>query len=310
LDNYHDSWATRKLIYGYDTFLESLTTICDMGSGNGADIQWWANLESKDDSPQPYNYKCFAVDKDQARLDSFPDHKNIKKINKDFTKERILPTDIDLLWSHDSLQYSHNPLETLRLWNEQMSLNGMMVLHVPQSNGVHNGKYYAHNESGCYFNYTPVSLIYMLAVNGFDCNDFYLLKAWQDPWIKIAVYKSDIKPMDPQTTTWYDLADKELLHPSIVASINRRGYPLQEEIITPWFDRENYYIDWVMPPTDLTQFESDAPATVVGKKETVIKSKAKPKVKQPPKQDKSQRLLEPVGIKRAPKGQTFTKKAK
>ena len=306
--SHHNSWATLKLIYGYDTFLESLTTICDMGCGDGADIAWWATLESKDDVPRPYNYKCYAVDQDIKRLDAVPNHENIRKIHRNFNDPRIIPVDIDLLWAHDSLQYSTDPLNTLRLWNEQMSVNGMLVLHVPQSNGVYNGKYYANTRSGCYYNHTPTSLIYMLAVNGFDCCDFYLHKAWQDPWIKIAVYKSDTKPMDPTTTTWYELAEKGLLHPSIVDSITRHGFPHQEEMVINWLDRENYYVDWVMPSTELP--ESDEPPVTIGRKNTSVKSKSKPKVKQPPKHKKAQQLLDPIGVMRAPKGQTFTKKAK
>jgi hypothetical protein len=304
LANYHDSWATLKLIYGYDTFLESLKTVCDMGCGDGSDMTWWATLESKDDTPIPYNYKCYAVDKDINRLNKVPDLTNIYKINRDFTEKRIIPVSIDLMWAHDSLQYSINPLETLRFWNEQMTVNGMLVLHVPQSNGVHNNKYYADTHSGCYYNHTPTSLIYMLAVNGFDCRDFYLNKTWQDPWIKIAVYKSDIEPMDPKTTSWYDLAEKGLLHDSIVNSINRYGYPKQEEIVVNWLDRENYYIDWVMPATQIP--ESAGEPTITGKVNQTVKSKTK-KVAQPPKHTKSTKLLTPVGIMRAPKGQSFTK---
>ena len=218
--NYHDSWATLKLIYGYDTFLESLKTVCDMGCGDGSDMTWWATLESKDDTPIPYNYKCYAVDKDINRLNKVPDLTNIYKINRDFTEKRIIPVSIDLMWAHDSLQYSINPLETLRFWNEQMAVNGM------------------------------------------------------------------------------------LLHDSIVNSINRYGYPKQEEIVVNWLDRENYYIDWVMPATQIP--ESAGEPTITGKVNQTVKSKTK-KVAQPPKHTKSTKLLTPVGIMRAPKGQSFTK---
>jgi hypothetical protein len=51
--------------------------------------------------------------------------------------------------------------------------------------------------------------------------------------------------MDPLTTTWYDLIDKNLLHPSIVSSINTNGYLKQEEIVMPWLDKELYFIDYV-----------------------------------------------------------------
>ena len=80
---------TLNLINGYDTFLESLRTICDMGCGAGGDITWWAMLESKDDTPEPYNYNCFAVDRDASKLSQVPDLTNINKINRDFTEKQI-----------------------------------------------------------------------------------------------------------------------------------------------------------------------------------------------------------------------------
>ena len=103
----HDSQPTLNLLWGYDTFLESLTTICDMGCGTSSDITWWATLETKDEIPEPYNYKCYAVDTDKDALTKIPDLENIIKIPRDFTEKRILSVDIDLMWSHDSLQYSH-----------------------------------------------------------------------------------------------------------------------------------------------------------------------------------------------------------
>ena len=61
----------------------------------------------------------------------------------------------------------------------------------------------------------------------------------------MAVYKTDVSVMDPDTTNWYDLADKNLLHPSMVSSINTHGFLPQEEILMPWLDKENYFVDYV-----------------------------------------------------------------
>jgi len=289
---------TLNLLNGYDTFLESLRTICDMGCGSGGDITWWAMLESKDDPPIPYNYNCFAVDRDAYKLSQVPDLENIRKINRDFTERRILPIDIDLMWSYDSLQYSTNPLETLRFWNEQMTVNGMLVLHVAQTNGVEYNRYYSRTYNNCYYNYTPTSLIYMLAVNGFDCRDAYLLKQFNDPWIQMAVYKSNVEPMDPKTTSWFDLADKNLLHPSVVQSITKNGFLKQEEVIMPWLDKENYYIDWIPQQTIIPE-EAGEP-TVNGIFNKNIDAKES-KLKQAKATTKETTLLTPVGITRPPK---------
>lgn len=285
-------------IRNYDAFLDSLRTICDMGCGTGEDIHWWATLTTRDDPPKPYNFNCFAVDTNEAKLAQVPDLPNLHKINKDFNSYPLIPASVDLMWAHDSLQHSHNPLETLKIWNMSMTVNGMLVVSIPQSNGVEYNRYYSRTYEHCFYNYTPTSLIYMLAVNGFDCRDAYLLKKFQDPWIQIAVYKSDVEPMDPATTTWQDLIDKNLLHPTIVNSIQKHGHIRQEEIVMPWLDRENYYIDWV---PQLTVIPEGVETTTTGVFNTTEEA-AIQRVYQRTKSTKETTILKPVGITRPPKG--------
>ena len=290
-------------IRNYDSFLDSLRTIADMGCGAGNQIYWWATLETRDDPPVPYNYNCFAVDNDPNKLAQIPNLTNIKKINRDFSDPAIIPVSVDLMVAHDSLQYSHNPLATLRNWNELMTENGMLVLSVPQSNGVEYNRYYSRTYDHCYYNHTPTSLIYMLAVNGFDCRDAYLLKKFQDPWIDIAVYKSNIKPMDPATTSWFDLIDAGLLHPTIVNSINRHGHLRQEEIVMPWLDRENYFIDYVSTWTEIPKEAGEPKIDGVFNKEVESTEKT---VQQGKNATKETPVLKPIGITRPPK-QAYTK---
>ena len=144
----------------------------------------------------------------------------------------------------------------------------------------------------------------MLAVNGFDCRDAYLLKKFQDPWIDIAVYKSDVKPMDPSTTSWYDLIDAGLLHPTIVNSINRHGHLRQEEIVMPWLDRENYFIDYVSTWTEIPK-EAGDPSIDGVFNETVESTETT--VHQGKSATKETPMLKPIGITRPPK-QAYTSK--
>lgn len=80
----------------------------------------------------------------------------------------------------------------------------------------------------------------MLAVNGFDCRDAYFYRNPSTAWISAAVYKSEVGPMDPKTTTWNTLVDLNLVNDSVRESINRYNYVRQEDIITTWLDRDFY----------------------------------------------------------------------
>lgn len=292
----HNQWVLSHL-REYDSFLDSLKTIADMGCGSGQDIAWWATLTTRDDPPQPYNYNCFALDRNPLALEQVPPLENIHRLCKDFTKPHLFPVKIDLMWAHDSLQFSASPVDTLRIWNEEINVNGMLVLCVPQHSGVEYNRYYSRTYSGCYNNFTPTSLIYMLAVNGFDCRDAYLLKQFNNPWIHIAVYKSDIEPMDPSTTTWHDLVATGLLHPSIVDSVNKYGYLRQEDIVMPWLDRENYFVDYTSAWTELPKdvVTEDIPPTsnaIVSNDITMV---------QAPATTKATKILKPIKSIKPPK---------
>jgi SAM-dependent methyltransferase len=288
------SLSILEIIQQYDTFLESLRHIADLGCGTGEDITWWATLMNNNETPEPYNFNCFAVDKNPDNLAQVPELKNIHKVHDIYDRPNLFPISIDLMWAHDSLEYSINPLETLRMWNSYMTVNGMLLLSVPQHTGIMYNKQYSIGHSGCYFHYNPINLIYMLAVNGFDCRDAYLLKKFQDPWINMAVYKTDIAPMDPLTTTWYDLADKNLLHPTIVDSVNSNGFLKQEEICMPWLDKELYFIDY-----QSRRMEFPEPTETTGIVNETTNS-GKSTVKQATAKTKNTDLLKPLPIKSTP----------
>jgi SAM-dependent methyltransferase len=228
-----------NLLYGYDSFLDSLTVIYDVGCGAGLDAQWWATLETRDDPPEQRNYRVYAIDRDLSKVE--PDVKltpNIRWLERDFHSMEI-PERADLIWSHDSFQYSISPIQTLAQWNSQMNMDGMLVMSLPQNiNYVYNRlQFKVHDYS--YFNFTIPSLIYMLAVNGFDCRDAYFYKNIQSNWINLAVYKS-AEPMDPTKTSLHDLADMGLLNDSTVSSLNKHGHIRQEDIVYSWLDKDFY----------------------------------------------------------------------
>jgi len=131
----HDhSLEILNLLYGYDSFLDSLTVIGDMGCGAGLDAQWWATLETRDDPPEPRNYRVYAVDRTFNKVDEeIRATENIRWIEGNFEEYGILPELLDLVWSHDSFQFVTSPLHTLSVWNKQMNTNGMLVMALPQT---------------------------------------------------------------------------------------------------------------------------------------------------------------------------------
>ena len=77
----------------------------------------------------------------------------------------------------------------------------------------------------------------MLAINGFDCRDCYIYMAPNYGWVHFCVYKN-YTPLDPATTTWFDLADKRLLSDSAMESLNKWGHISQEDLMFTWLDKD------------------------------------------------------------------------
>ena len=240
-DSHDHSLRVLELLTGYDSFLDSLSVVADMGCGGGLDVNWWATLMTRDDAPVPHNYTCYAVDRDISQLDDdLP--KNIIPIEANFEDARIIPKSVDLMWCHDAFQFAVNPMQTLKNWNEMMTVNGMLIITLPQTSSYQFNRYVNRVPDGCFFNYNVCNLLYMLAVNGFDCKDSFMYKAANDPWIHLAVYKSNVPPMDPYTTRWSDLDEKGMLHQSLSDSIRKYGYLRQEDILLQWLDKDLYFV--------------------------------------------------------------------
>lgn len=240
----HDhSRKTLDILYGYDAFLDSLEVVADLGCGMGLDTEWWATLETRDDPPEPRNYTVYSVDKNIKRIDDrITSLANVHVFDYNIDGPHFqLPKPVDFIWCHDAFQYITDPINTLRSWNKAMNVNGMLLLIFPQAQHYAYNRLQVHSYHNVYFNHNIVNLIYMLAVNGFDCNDAYFLKEENSPWLHAAVYKSDIAPMDPITTNWYHLAEKNLLNESVVECLTKYGYIRQEEIITAWLDKDFHF---------------------------------------------------------------------
>lgn len=229
-----------NLLYGYDSFLDSISVVADMGCGPGLDAQWWATLMTRDDPPEPRNYKVFAVDTDLSRVDqNLRELPNVSWLGYDFEQASVLPQQVDLIWCHDAFQYVLNPIATLANWSRQLNVNGMLAMAIPQSVNYIRNRLNYRTDSHVYHNYSIANLVHMLAVNGFDCRDAYFYKNPETNWLYLAVYKSS-EPMDPRTTSLYNLADRGLLHDSIIDSLTKYGHVNNDDIVYPWLDKDFY----------------------------------------------------------------------
>jgi SAM-dependent methyltransferase len=236
-ESHEHSLETLNLFYEYDDFMESVGTLADLGCGSGLDLEWWATRTTRDDVPQPLEIKCTGID----LLDSLPvahRYPNIVYQRNDFEQAVDAPsTKFDVLWCHDAFQYCINPVAALSRWWHATSDGGMLVLILPQTASIVRRQLIHTQQTGCYHHHSLVSLIHQLAVSGWDCQNGFFLKRPTDPWLHAIAYKSTHQPMDPRTTTWYDLADRQLLPESAAEGVQSRGHLTHSDLILPWLDK-------------------------------------------------------------------------
>ena len=213
-----------------------------MGCGASEDVEWWATLMNNDEPPEPYNFTCHAVDIDGSKLAQIPNLSNIFKNNNSFDADYLFPVPVDFIYAHDCLQYSTNPLATLAKWNSYMNVNGMLVLAVPQDTYIYNNRLVITNHSATPYSFNVLNLMYMLACNGFDCNDAYFYRKENSPWLYAAVYASEFDPDLPKLS-WYELAERKLVNASIVNSVNKYGFARLSDLVVTWLDKNFYKID-------------------------------------------------------------------
>jgi SAM-dependent methyltransferase len=222
-------------LFEYDDFMGSVRTFVDLGCGAGQDLLRWASATTKDDVPLPLDIKCTGVDIGMNLLNSVK-HSNIRFQLQDFENPLPTNTKFDVLWCNNSFQFCINPIQTLSSWWHLASENSMLVIIVPQTTNVVEKHLDFTQPSACYYHYTMVNLIHMLAVSGWDCRGGFFQKHVNDPWIYAVVYKSQQPPQNPKTTTWYQLAEMKLLPESAEKSIATHGELRQQDLVLTWLD--------------------------------------------------------------------------
>ena len=232
------SKQTLDWLYEHDDFMASIDTMIDLGCGSGLDLEWWATRTTRDENSEPLNISCTGLD----IVTELPiAHKYANTIYQKNNFEQLIYTPknkgYDVLWCHDAFQYALNPLATLALWWQIAEPGAMLCLILPQTTNVEHQKLKFVQPNGCYYHYSIVNLIHMLAVSGWDCNTGFFKKSPTDPWLHAVVYRSDLGPQDIASTSWYQLAEQNLLPKSAADSVQRHGYVDQSELVLPWLDK-------------------------------------------------------------------------
>lgn len=221
----------------YEDFMLSIKNLADIGCGSGQDLVWWATRTTNDESKTPLNINCQGID----ILDSLTvaqQYPNITYQKVDFESKIYPPPDnYDVIWCHDTFQFAINPIQTLANWKDITSEGGMLALSIPQTTNIHHKDLDFSQQDGCYYHYTIVNLIHMLALAGWDCRSGFFKVDPINNWLYAVVYKSNLQAMDPKTTRWYDLVDAKLLPESADKSIMARGFLHQRDLVLPWLDK-------------------------------------------------------------------------
>lgn len=231
-ESHEHSLKTLNLLYDHDDFMDSISSVLDIGCGEGLDTLWWASASSRDEVPVPHNYRCFAMDK---KLKSFTAPKNVYTTESDIM-DYLISKPVDMVWCHNFLQYTENPAAVLRKIYQLMSPGGVMILAVPQTVNIVDNRWESKCLPGQPFSFTISNLIYMLAASGFDCHDGMFTKQADDPWLVAMVYKSDHAPVLTNETTWYELLKKKLLPARAEPAVFAKGYLAQSDLVTRWVD--------------------------------------------------------------------------
>jgi len=246
VESHEHSLETLASLSAHYEFKTSIKNVVDIGCGNEyLDLKYWASLTNDEDdgSPgAPLNISCTGIDK--LNISSSPAYPNITTTQCDFNKVTNFGLDkkFDVAWCSDVMQYSHNPLNFLNSLNNIMQDNGMLYLRVPSTVNVVHNKFKNYTKAGYYSTFTLTQLIYLLALNGFDCNDAFFRKLPYTDMIEAITYKVS-EPHDP-SLSWHQLAETGMFNDNINDIITTRNYLTDQGLVTKWIDGTNFDYRW------------------------------------------------------------------
>ena len=233
--NHAHSLLTLELLNGFDDFKASIKHMADFGCGSGLDLEYWGNMrENTAEGPGEYlNFNCVGFDLNAERLE--PTRPNIHYRNYDLNTDLPMwSVPFDVVWCHNVMQHIYSPVEFLGRVNRNMNMGGMLYLCVPSTVNVLHHMFKNYTPALHYNTFTVTQIIYLLALNGFDVKDFYLQKRKFEDIIQVIVYK-ERDPL-PYDTSWYAMADMDILHEDIKQIALGNNVLSDQGVVTTWLD--------------------------------------------------------------------------
>jgi SAM-dependent methyltransferase len=226
-----------ETLYQFDDFMQSIENVIDMGCGAGLDMLWWSTRTTRDANPRPLNIRCMGIDLYESCA-STSQHKYVSYLPQDFEEPiRVHKRRFDVIWCHDAFQFVQDPFRTLRQWRDIATPGAVLVITVPQTTNFSLNREQFEQASGCFWHWTLLNLLHVLAVTGWDCSKGFFQKRAGEPWITAIVYRGEYVAVDPRRTTWYELCDSGMLPATVISSIQRHGYLRQQDLTLPWIDK-------------------------------------------------------------------------
>ena len=215
--------------------------MADFGCGKGKDLEFWANMQvwNEDGTKDRYlNFNCVGFDLHAEN--NVPSRKNIKYKNHDFnTDNTVWSVPFDVVWCHNVMQSIYSPVEFLGRVNRTMAPGSMLYLCVPSTVTIYQNRFQNYTPAQNYHTFTVSQILYLLALNGFDVNDFYLQKEKYTDLIQILTYK-EREPL-PYNTSWYEIADMNIVNDNLKSIIMHNGILSDQGIITKWVNGDIDY---------------------------------------------------------------------
>jgi len=232
-ESHQHSLKTLEYLALLDDYLLGIENVAVMGAGIGLDAVWWATLARPDG--RTYNFNVTAVD--------FAPSMEIKTAGKmqwrfeDFSTIE-LPSQ-DLIWCHNTLHHTMNPIGTLFHWHKLLRKDGLLIVEIPYSLSI--SQHIEHNTinvnmvSGMYHVYTMSSLIVQLASAGFDCRQANFQLDKESGWLRAAVYKTDDEPK--MYSSLYELKETGRLPQCLDAVLGGIDKFNEGDLVLEWIDR-------------------------------------------------------------------------